>query len=68
MGPDTRGLDRFLEIVRAEWPAALAVLVLAGGHVAQLALQGDDLSPLGIPLFLAIAVFLLAEFGRRLLG
>lgn len=51
-----------------EWPAVLAVAVLVLGHVYLTVVAGEELTPIGTPLFAAIAVFLLAEGGRRLIG
>lgn len=49
-----------------EWPAALAILVLAVSHVGLTAVMGAEQTPFGIPLIAAILVFLIAELGRRL--
>lgn len=57
-----------IERIVTEWPAALAVLVLAAGHVYLVVVEDQELAPLGLPLFLAIAVFIIAEIGRRLVG
>lgn len=54
--------------IRAEWPAVLAVIVLAFSHVFLTVVRGDDVTPIGLPLFIAVAVFLVAEFGRRLVN
>ena len=62
-GERPSGVRRIL----AEWPALLAVLVLVAGHVYLTGIRGQDITPIGIPLFAAIAVFLLAEFARRML-
>lgn len=50
----------------AEWPAVLAIAVLVLGHVVMMVGLEESLQPLGIPLFAAIIVFILGEFGRRL--
>ena len=52
--------------IRRDWPATLAVLVLATTHVALSIAGGDQARPLGIPLFAAVAVFVIAELGRTL--
>ncbi len=59
---DTRLFDRIL----GEWPAVLAVFVLAAGHIYLVVVAGEEFTLLGIPLLLAIAVFLLGEGVRRL--
>ena len=62
-----RESSSLLERILAEWPAVLAVLVLIGGHVYLTGIRGEDLAPLGIPLFAAIVVFVVAEIARRVL-
>lgn len=49
-----------------EWPAVLAVLVLILGHIVLTISMEEEMTPLGIPLIAAIAVFLVAEVARRL--
>lgn len=56
--------DRFV----SEWPAVLALAVLVIGHVYLTGVRGGDGTPLGVPLFAAIAVFVLAEAVRRFSG
>lgn len=58
-------MGRIVDRLVADWPAALAVAVLIVVHLALL-VTGGDARPLGLPLFAAIVVFLLAELGRRL--
>lgn len=53
------------ETLIEEWPAVLAVFVLVAGHVALTIGTDQEMTPLGIPLFAAIAVFLVAEAARR---
>lgn len=55
-----------VDLVVAEWPAVLSVVVLVGGHLVFLLVLNDGLRPLGAPFFIAIAVFILAEIGREL--
>ena len=54
----------FADLVVAEWPAVLAVLILVGGHLIYLLVLEDGLRPLGVPFFVSISVFVLAELGR----
>lgn len=49
----------------SEWPAVLAIAVLVLAHVYLTVVRGGDGTPLGIPLFAAIVVFVLAEAVRR---
>ena len=60
-------VNDLVERALAEWPALLAVIVLAGGHIYLSVVHGEPLRPLGIPLFAAIIVFVLAELARRFL-
>ena len=53
-----------LSRISAEWPALLAVCVLILGHLWLTVVEGQALRPIGIPLFAAAAVFLLAELYR----
>lgn len=53
--------------IRKEWPAALAILVLVIGHLYLVGVQGQELTPFGIPLVLAVIVFLVGEAARRFL-
>lgn len=55
-----------IDRLRQEWPALLAVAVLAAGHLYLALVEGEDFTLLGMPLIAAIVVFLVAEFGRRL--
>ncbi len=50
-----------------EWPAVLALVVLIWGHVYFTVVQGERIQPLGVPLFAAVLVFIVAELGRQLL-
>ena len=58
--------SRVLARIRRDWPAALAIVVLAVSHLILTLAGGDQARPLGIPLIAAIAVFVLAELGRTL--
>lgn len=52
------------DILLAEWPAVLAFLVLVAGHLVSALVLGEGVRPLGIPLLVAILVFVAAEIGR----
>ena len=60
-------LDRVLsdDRVREFWPGIVAALVIAVGHVWLLVQTGEG-TPLGLPLFAGIAVFVVLEGGRWL--
>ena len=60
-------LSELRERAIAEWPATLAILTLIVGHFYLTIIAGQDLTPIGIPLFAAIIVFLAGELGRRLM-
>lgn len=53
-----------LSRLAGEWPALLAVVVLIVGHLYFAIVEGQRLRPIGIPLFAAAAVFILAELYR----
>lgn len=59
-------LSRVAARARQDWPAVLAIVVLAVLHVILSVTGGDQARPLGIPLIAGIAVFILAELGRTL--
>ena len=60
-------VDRVLEDdrVREFWPGIVAAIVIAIGHLWIL-LQTGEGAPLGVPLFVGIAVFIVLEGGRWL--
>lgn len=63
---DEDGGSQFTTRLIEEWPAVLAVIVLALTHVYLTIFAGEDVTPFGLPLIAAIVVFLVAELGRRL--
>lgn len=56
------------EVLVAEWPAVVAFLVLVAGHLVSALILGQGVRPLGLPLLVAILVFIVAEGARQLLG
>lgn len=52
------------DLVVAEWPAVLAFFVLVAGHLVSAVVLGEGVRPLGLPLLVAVLVFIVAELGR----
>lgn len=54
--------------LRGEWPALLAVVALVVGHLWYYGVRGADWRPIGLPLLVAIVVFVAGEGAKRVLA